>query len=128
VVLVALGVEKVLEYVGDSAHHDLAEALTGLPLYALYGGVALYLLAHAAFKLRATHILSIQRLVMAVVILALIPIAAQVPALAALTVLSITIVGLVVYEMVRFAEDRERIRHEGATHGVGGDIDQPGPG
>jgi low temperature requirement protein LtrA len=128
VVLVALGVEKVLEYVGDSEHHDLAEPLTSLPLYALYGGVALYLLAHAAFKLRATHILSIQRLLMAVVILALIPIGAQMPALAALTVLSIAIVGLVAYEMVRFAEDRERIRHEGASHAVGGDIDQPGPG
>ena len=119
VVLVALGVEKVLEYVGDGEHHDLAEALTGLPLYALYGGVALYLLGHAAFKLRATHILSSQRLVVAAVTLALIPIATQVPALAALTLLSITVVGLVAYETLRFADDRERIRHEGATHPSG---------
>jgi low temperature requirement protein LtrA len=119
VVLVALGVEKVLEYVGDGEHHDLAEALTGLPLYSLYGGVALYLLAHAAFKLRATHILSSHRLVVAAVTLALIPIAAEVPALVALALLSITVVGLVAYETVRFADDRERIRHDGATHPTG---------
>jgi low temperature requirement protein LtrA len=116
VVLVALGVENVLEYVGDGRHHDLAEPLTGLPLYALYGGVALYLLAHAAFKLRATHVLSTQRLAVAAVVLALIPIAALLPALAALTLLCLATVGLVAYETVRFAEDRDRIRHEGAQH------------
>jgi low temperature requirement protein LtrA len=127
VVLVALGVEKVLEYVGDGKHHDLAEPLTGLALYALYGGVVLYLLAHAAFKLRATHILSVQRLVVAAVILALVPIAAQLAALAALALLSLVTVGLVAYETVRFAEVRGRIRHEGAPHASGSD-DQSGLG
>jgi low temperature requirement protein LtrA len=127
VVLAALGVENVLEFVGDGERHDLAEPLTGLALYALYGGIALYLLAHAAFKLRATHVLSTQRLVVAAVVLALVPIAAMLPALAALALLSFVIVGLVAYETVRFADDRDRIRHEGASHAQGTE-DRPGPG
>jgi low temperature requirement protein LtrA len=126
IVLAALGVENVLEYVGDGEHHDLAEPLKGLALYALYGGIALYLLAHAAFKLRATHVLSTHRLVVAALVLALVPIAAQLPALAALALVSFATVGLVVYETVRFAEDRGRIRHEGASHVPGSD--GPGPG
>ncbi|HZJ50279.1 MAG TPA: low temperature requirement protein A [Actinomycetota bacterium] len=104
--------KKLLEYVGDTEHHDLADPLTGVGLYALYGGVSLYLVSHAAFKLRATHILSIQRLVAAAVVLALLPLGAQLPALGALVVLTAVVVGLVAYEAIRFAGDRERIRHE----------------
>jgi low temperature requirement protein LtrA len=117
VVLVALGLEQVLEYVGDAEHHDLADPLTGIGLYALYGGAALYLLAHVAFKLRATHVLTLHRLVVAVAVVALVPLAAQLPALAALLVLTAVSVGLVAFETMRFAEDRERIRHEDARHG-----------
>jgi low temperature requirement protein LtrA len=116
VVLVALGLKKVLEYVGDAQRHDLADPLTGLGLYALYGGVALYLLAHVAFKLRAMRVLTRHRLVVAVALVALVPLAAQLPALAALLVLTAVAVGLVAFEAMRFAEDRERIRREGASH------------
>lgn len=113
-VLLALGLKKLLEYVGDTEHHDLADPLTGIGLYALYGGVSLYLISHAAFKLRATHILSVQRLVAAALVLMLIPLGAQLPALGALVLLTAVVVGLVAFEAFRFAEDRERIRHEGA--------------
>jgi len=111
VVLVALGMKKVLEYVGDAQQHDLADPLRGIGLYALYGGVALYLLAHVAFKFRAMHVLSAQRLGVAVALLVLLPLASELPALAALLVLTAVTVGLVAFEAVRFAEDRERIRH-----------------
>jgi low temperature requirement protein LtrA len=114
VVLVALGLEQVLEYVGDVEHHDLADPLTGIGLYALYGGVALYLLAHVAFKLRATHILTFHRIVAAVALVGTLPLATQLPALAALLVLTAATIGLVAFETMRFAEDRERIRHEDA--------------
>ncbi|MGH2554644.1 MAG: low temperature requirement protein A [Actinomycetota bacterium] len=117
IVLVALGLEQVLEYVGDVEHHALADPLTGIGLYALYGGVALYLLAHVAFKLKATHVFTFHRLVVAVALVALVPLAAQLPALAALLVLTAVTVGLVAFETMRFAEDRERIRHEDARHG-----------
>ena len=43
IILLALGLKKLLEYVGDAAHHDLADPLPTLPLAAMYGGVALYL-------------------------------------------------------------------------------------
>ena len=39
VVLVALGMKKVLEYVADSEHHTLRDPLTGVALSALMGGV-----------------------------------------------------------------------------------------
>jgi low temperature requirement protein LtrA len=123
VVLLALGMKKVLEYVGDSQSHDLADPLKGIALYALYGGVALYLLAQAAFKLRTTHIVTVQRPVAAVALLALLPLAYKLPALAALMVLTAAVVGLVAFETVRFAGDRERVRHEGAPHGSAGAAD-----
>ncbi|MDQ3661281.1 MAG: low temperature requirement protein A [Actinomycetota bacterium] len=123
VVLLALGMKKLLEYVGDTEHHELTDPLTGIGLYALYGGVALYLVAHAAFKLRATHILSIQRLVAAAVVLVLLPLGARLPALGALVVLTAVVVGLVAFESVHFAEDRNRIRHEGAAHHSSGAVE-----
>ena len=46
IVLFALGVKKVLEHTGDP--------LKDMPAVALCGGLALYLLAHVAFRLRNT--------------------------------------------------------------------------
>jgi low temperature requirement protein LtrA len=112
VVLVALGSKKALELAGDS-RHALSDPLAGVGLWALFGGVALYLLAHVAFKLRVMRILSPQRLGAAVVLVALVPVAAEIPALASLSVVTIVTVGLVTFETTRFAADREQIRHEG---------------
>jgi low temperature requirement protein LtrA len=116
VVLVALGMKKVLEYVGDSQHHDLSDPLTGIGLYALYGGVSLYLAGQAAFKLRTLHVLTVSRLAVAVGLIVLLPLAAVIPALAALTMLTALAVGLVIFETRRAAEDRGRIRHEEPPH------------
>ncbi len=54
----------------------------------MFGGAAVYLLAHVAFRLRNTGTLNRQRLVCAVVLVAFIPLAARIPALAALAVLA----------------------------------------
>ncbi len=102
IVLLALGLKKTLE------HTD--EALKLVPAVALLGGTALYLLAHVAFRWRNIHTLNRQRLAMAVVLPLLIPLAVEVPALAALGVLAALLVGLVVYEVTRFGEARERLR------------------
>jgi low temperature requirement protein LtrA len=112
IVLVALGLKKVLEYVGDPVHHSLADPLSLLPLVALFGGMGLYLLAHVAFRLRNLHTVNLQRIVMALVMAALIPLAARMPALAALGLLAALTVGLIAFEAVRFAEIRERVRHQ----------------
>jgi low temperature requirement protein LtrA len=112
VVLLALGMKKVLEYAGDGTHHDLSEVLPTLPLVAMYGGVALYLLSNVAFKYRIARSANVQRLVVGALLLALIPLAAQAPALAALGLLTAVMAGVIAFEAVRFSEIREQVRHE----------------
>jgi low temperature requirement protein LtrA len=120
IVLLALGLKKVLGYVGGADGHTLADPLYGVPLVALYAGPALYLLAHVAFRLRNVHTLNRQRVVGAVVLLALIPLASQLPAMASLGLLTACVCGLVAYEALRFAEVRDKVRHrdEIATSGA----------
>lgn len=112
VVLLALGMKKVLEYAGDGIHHDLSEALASLPLAAMYGGVALYLLANVAFKYRIVRSVNVHRIAAGALLLALIPLAAQIPALAALGLLTAVTVAVIAFEAVRFSEIREQVRHE----------------
>ncbi|MGH3313282.1 MAG: low temperature requirement protein A [Streptomyces sp.] len=112
VVLLALGLKKVLNYVGDPVHHDLADPLKGLGLAALVGGVSLYLLGHVAFTWRVLHVVNVQRTVLAVALMSMLGVGPLIPALAALAVLAAAMVGLVAFETSRFAEERHRLRHE----------------
>jgi low temperature requirement protein LtrA len=114
VALVALGVEQVLDHVGHASDGGLAESLPVLPLGALYGGVALFLFAHVAFKRRTWGQLSLRRVVVGVVICALIPAVMVLPALAALALLTAIMVALIATEAVRYSEAREQVRHEDA--------------
>jgi low temperature requirement protein LtrA len=111
IVLLALGLKKTLE------HTD--EALEVVPATALLGGTAIYLLAHVAFRWRNIHTLNRQRLAMAFVLPLLIPLAVEIPALAALAGLAALLVGLVAYEVARFGEARERLRRR-LLHGEAG--------
>jgi low temperature requirement protein LtrA len=104
IALIALGFKKTLGHTG--------EALDVVPATALLGGAALYLLAHVAFRWRNIHTLNRQRLVAAVACFALIPVAVEVPALATLAILAALLIALVAYETIRFAELRDRIRHQ----------------
>ena len=104
IVLVALGMKKTLEHVD--------EPLELVPAVALLGGSALYLLAHVAFRLRNVHTLNRQRLVTAVVLVALVPLVLEVPSLAALAILAALMTALIAYEALRFADARERVRHQ----------------
>ncbi len=111
IVLVALGLKKTLG--------DVGEPLKLVPAAALLGGTALYLLAHVAFRLRNVHSLGAHRVVCAVVLVALLPLAVELPALATLAVLAAVLAALILYEVVRFAEARDRVRHElAAEHGA----------
>ncbi len=112
IVLVALGFKKVLEYVSDTTHHTLEEPLALVPLAAMYGGAALYLFGHVAFRWRNWHHVTVQRVVVGVLLLALIPVGTRIPALAALGLLAAVMVGLIAFESIHYAEFRERIRHE----------------
>lgn len=60
----------------------MADPLHWEPATALVGGAALYLLAQVAFKLRSLGTFGIERLVAAVILLAFIPFAHEVDALA----------------------------------------------
>jgi low temperature requirement protein LtrA len=78
---------------------------------ALCGGVALYLLAHVLFRLRNVRSVNYRRVVVSAVLVALIPVALAIPALLTLAVVAGLCVGLIAYEAIRYAEDRERVRH-----------------
>jgi low temperature requirement protein LtrA len=104
IVLLALGLKKTLEHVGDPL--DL------VPAVALLGGTALYLLAHIAFRWRNVHRFSSQRLLCAILLVALIPAAVELPALATVGILAAVLAVLIAYETVRFAELRDRLRHQ----------------
>lgn len=111
VIALSLGLKKVLYYVGDSSHHTLTDALYGIPLAALYGGPALFLLGVVVAKYYAVKSVSVGRVVVAVALFALIPVAANLPALASLSILCALLAGLVIWETVHFAQPRDRIRH-----------------
>jgi low temperature requirement protein LtrA len=112
IVLLALGIEQVLEHVGETRDGELAEPLAVLPVAALFGGVALFLFAHVAFKRRTWGQVSLRRLVVAVLIGALIPLGMELPALGALGLLTAVMVAMIGSEAVRYSEVREQIRHE----------------
>jgi low temperature requirement protein LtrA len=115
ILLTALGLKKVLEYVADTSDHALSDPLALVPLAAMFGGVALYLFAHVAFRWRGVRSVNVQRIVIGVALLVLIAPAAGIPALAALAVLALVLVGLIAFEATRFSELRERVRHEDET-------------
>jgi low temperature requirement protein LtrA len=104
IVLLALGMKKTLAHVEDP--------LTLIPAVATLGGTALYLLAHVAFRWRNVHRFSWQRLACAGVLLALIPAAEELPALVTLALVAALLAALILYERVRFAELRGRLRHQ----------------
>ncbi|WP_433167771.1 low temperature requirement protein A [Kribbella sp. CA-247076] len=111
IILLALGLKKVLEYVGDTEHHHLDDPLKGIGLYALFAGVILYLLGHVGFKWRTMHRVSVSRLVTAGLALAAVPLVTKVPALGQLGVLTALLLGLVAFESVRFAQERDQLKH-----------------
>ncbi len=111
IVLVALGLKKTLEHVEDPLDVEIA--------LAMLGGTAVYLLAHVAFRWRNVHRFSSQRLLCAVLLVALIPAAVELPALATLGIVAALLAVLIAYERVQFAELRERLRHQLASEPVG---------
>jgi len=102
IVLFAFGLKTTLADVGGS--------LGSVPALGLCGGVALYLLAHVAFRLRTGGGLGRGRPVATVLLLGLLPVAREVPALAALGLVAGVCASLIVYEVVRHREARAWIR------------------
>ena len=102
--LFALGVEEVVGHVDEALPIEASAAL--------FGGIALYLLAHVAFRLRNVGTVNRQRLVAAVVLALCILLGPEVDSLVALALASAVTVALIAYETVRFGADRVRVRME----------------
>ncbi|HEY5193577.1 MAG TPA: low temperature requirement protein A [Solirubrobacteraceae bacterium] len=111
IALLAVGLKVTLEGAGDP--------LKLVPTVALLGGTATYLLAHVAFRLRNVRSLSGRRLVCAIVLLVLVPItlALKISSLATLAILAALLSLLILYEVTRYADMRERVRHQGSPTG-----------
>ena len=103
IVLVALGLKKTLAHVGDP--------LETVPAFALLGGVAAYLLGHVAFRYRHVHTINRRRLTLSAVLLALLPLAVELPALAMLAIATMLLWALIAYETRSYGEARDRVRH-----------------
>jgi len=103
IVLFALGLKTTVGQAG--------EALDTVPAVALCGGAALYLLAHIAFLFRTTGRVFRRRTVGAAGLLALVPAAVAIPALAALALVSAVCSLVVTYEVIRYRAARVRVRH-----------------
>jgi low temperature requirement protein LtrA len=103
IVLFALGLKTTVSHVSDS--------LDTVPAVALCGGAALYLVAEIVFLFRTMGRVFRRRTIAAVVLLALIPAAVAIPALAALALVSAVCSLLVAYEAIGRREYRVRVRH-----------------
>jgi low temperature requirement protein LtrA len=109
IALLAVGFKVTIE-------HDGKVPLKLVPTVALLGGGAAYLLAHVAFRLRNVQSLSGRRLLCSLVLLALVPItlALKTSSLVTLAILAAVLSLLIVYEAIRYADVRERVRHQGS--------------
>ena len=113
IVLFAVSMKKTLA--------DFDEHLGPIPVAALCGGLALYLLAHILLRLRIAGVIGSQvrffrrigrgRPLAMLTLLLFWPFAGELPALAALAVVAAILVGLIAYEAILYREPRARIRH-----------------
>ena len=104
IVLLALGLKKTLGHVDDALEIETATAMLG--------GLAASLLAHVAFRWRNVHRFSAARTLVALIALALIPLAVEIPALATLAIATAVMVAMIAYESWRLHDLRDRLRHQ----------------
>jgi len=102
VVLVALGLKKTIGHSGAHLHT--------VPAFALLGGIAVYLLGHVAFRYRHIRTINRQRLGLAIVLLLLVPVATEVPALLALGIANVLLWAMIAYETRLYGEGRQQLR------------------
>ncbi|HEX3323630.1 MAG TPA: low temperature requirement protein A [Solirubrobacterales bacterium] len=102
IVLVALGLKTTIGHFGGH--------LDAVPAFALLGGLAAYLLGHVAFRYRHIHTINRHRLLLAIMLLILVPVAMEVPALAALAFVNVALWAMIAYETRSYGEGRQRVR------------------
>jgi low temperature requirement protein LtrA len=105
IVLSALAFEEAVPHGG--------EPFDAVPAFALLGGTALYLLAHVALRLRNAGTVNIERLGLAIVLLALVPVAVSIAAVWTLAIVNLLLWAMITFETVWVYDDnRFRLRHD----------------
>jgi low temperature requirement protein LtrA len=102
IVLFALGLKTTLA--------DVDGSLRFIPALGLCGGVALYLLAHVALRLRIGGGLGHGRPVATILLIGLIPLATEMRAISALGLVAAVCAALIAYEALRYRDSRAWIR------------------
>jgi low temperature requirement protein LtrA len=104
IVLFAFAMKEIVAHVGDE--------LDSVAAFALCGGSALYLLTYSAIRIRVERRWRVSRgrLVAALLLLLLLPVATMVPALAALALVTAVWLALHTYELVWWREARAESR------------------
>jgi low temperature requirement protein LtrA len=103
IILAALGLKKTIGHVDDP--------LETVPAFALLGGVALYLVGLVAFRLRHVRSVNWRRFALAVVLVALLPAATELPALAVIAIVAALLWAVVTIETRAYGEGRANVRH-----------------
>jgi low temperature requirement protein LtrA len=107
IVLVALGLKTTIGHTDEHLHT--------VPAFALLGGLAIYLFGHVAFRYRHIHTINRQRLGLGIVLLILVPVATEVPALIPIAVANLLIWAMIAYETRSYGEGRQQVRRPQAT-------------
>jgi hypothetical protein len=94
-------------------HFD--DRLQAVPAFALLGGLATYLLGHVAFRYRHIHTINRRRLGLAIVLLLLVPVATELPALLTLALATLLLWALIAYETRSYGEGRRHLRRPDAV-------------
>jgi low temperature requirement protein LtrA len=103
IVLAAFGLEESLPHLDD--HLQL------VPAFALFGGVAIYLLAHVVLRLRNARTISRTRLGVAVLLFVLWPVATEMSALVSLIAVNVILWLMIAWENAHYGDVRYRLRH-----------------
>ena len=113
IVLFALGLKTTIEHVG--------EPLAAVPAVALCGGLSLYFLTHVVLRVRLVHFIRRTtaerpgwigpgRLATGIAMLALIPAALALPALASLGLVTAVCCALIAWDVIHYREHRAEVR------------------
>ncbi len=105
IVLCAFGLKTTLAHPGEGLDIEAATAL--------YGGIALYLLGHIAIRLRNVGSVNRERLGLAILLVATIPLITGIAASVAVALALAALSAVIVYETQRYGESRQRVRHDG---------------
>jgi low temperature requirement protein LtrA len=111
IVLVALGLKTTIGHVDSHLH--------AVPAFALLGGLSFYLLGHVAFRYRHIHTINRRRLLLAIVLFLLVPVAVELPAVATVAIANVLIWVMIAYETRSYGDARDRVRHQNAEPSAG---------